>query len=617
MNRQIISALKTSLSKSYSGVSPDLIKWNSHLSKPPKRSMGDIAFVCSELANTINEPPLQVASLIAANLPHLTIVKNVKATGPYINFFFDRGMIIRSVCEQIVQQGACYGHNASMQGQKVMVEFSSPNTNKPLHLGHLRNTLLGDALASILQANSANVIRANLINDRGIHICKTLLAYQKWGNEATPESLGIKGDHYVGGLYVSFEQAFKKEVAEMQFNQEDFEDWIISREITLSGLTEKEIKMWREDYDRSRSHLYQKAQDLLKRWEEGDEEIRRLWETMNKWVIDGFKETYAKLNVLFDRCYMESEIYSFGKDLVENGLTRGIFEKDTTGAVIADLCSEGLGKKVMLRPDGTTIYITQDLGASVLKQNDYNLTSSICVVAREQEYHFNVLVKILELLGYKWANNIYHLSYGLVHLPNGRMKSREGTVVDIDDFLHDLFILALKEVKARENISGKNSQQLLAQAISLSAAKFGFLSVSPVRDTIFDPKASISFKGYTGPYVQYANVRAKGILSKAGEKKLDVTCTAILVSDMEMDLALMLADYPAIVKEGGRQRDPSIVVNYLYYLSQKFNSFYHMENVLKEKNEERRRGLLILCATTSQVLVNGLKLLGIEAPEIM
>ena len=618
MNRQIIiNALKASLVKAYSGVSTDIIKWSKYLSSPPKRNMGDVAFTCSELAKNIGKPPLEVAYSLVANLPELAIVSDIKTTGPYINFFFNRGVVIKDICERIIQQDIYYGRNISMQGQKVMVEFSSPNTNKPLHLGHLRNTLLGDALASILQANGADVIRVNLINDRGVHICKTILAYQKWGNKATPESLNIKGDHYVGDLYVSFERAFKKEVAEMKFKQEDFEAWARSREINLSELATKEIDAWRNDYDRSRSHLYQEAQELLKRWEKGDKEVHQLWRTMNKWVMDGFKKTYTELNVMFDQYYMESETYTQGKSLVEDGLNRGIFKKDSTGAVIADLSSDGFGKKIMLRPDGTTIYITQDLGTSVIKQREHNLTSSICVVAREQEHHFNVLVKLLNLLGYDWADNIYHLSYGLVHLPSGRMKSREGTVVDIDDFLNDLFVLALKEISVRANISDKNSQRSLARAISLGAAKFGFLNVNPIHDTTFNPEASISFEGRTGPYIQYANVRAKSILLKAKEERLDISCAINLDSDAEMDLASMLADYPTIVEEGGRRYDPSIVANYLYHLAQKFNSFYHAENVLKEQDKKRRHGLLVLCATTSQVIINGLKLLGIEAPESM
>jgi arginyl-tRNA synthetase len=613
----IVDALRVSLAKTYPDISADVFKWGDRLSKPPKRAMGDIAFACFELAKAVGKPPPQVARLLAENLPHVKIVVKVEAKGSYVNFFLDRGAVIKDVCEQTLRQGARYGYNASMQGHRMMVEFSSPNTNKPLHLGHLRNTLLGDALSYILQANDAEVVRANLVNDRGIHICKTILAYQKWANGATPESLGIKGDHYVGDLYVQFEGAFKQQVNEMGFDQMEFEAWATDRGIDLSGLAGKEVEARRDDYDRSRSPLYQEAQGLLKYWEEGDTEIHRLWKMMNEWVMNGFKETYDRLGVVFDRYYLESETYSLGKSLVEDGLARGVFERDTTGAVVADLRSQGLGKKVLLRPDGTSIYITQDLGTTVLKQRDLNLTHSICVVAREQEHHFKVLAKLLELLGYEWAGGLYHLSYGLVHLPEGRMKSREGTVVDIDDFLRDLFNLALEEIKVRANVTDRASQKKLARAISLGAAKFGFLSVDPIRDTTFDPKALISFEGRTGPYIQYANARVKSILAKAATADFDTSSTTSLGGDAEIELASTLADYPAIVEESGRQYNPSLVANYLYQLAQTFTAFYHAESVLKEENQERRRGRLALCAAVSQVLSNGLGLLGIEAPETM
>jgi arginyl-tRNA synthetase len=618
MNQQlIIDALKASFKTVFPDAAEvDLLEWKDYLSKPPRREMGDISFACFELAKVVGQTPAQVASVLAANLPTLLSVNKAETKGPYINFFLDRGEIIKNVCEQILREGSHYGCNSSKQGQRIMVEFSSPNTNKPLHLGHLRNTLLGDTLASILRANGAEIFRSNLINDRGIHICKTILAYQKWANGATLESLGIKGDHYVGDLYVQFEKAFKQEISQMGFDQEDFEAWAKDRGLDLSELSDKEIEVRRDDYDRSRSSLYQEAQGLLKRWEEGDEDVYRLWKTMNEWVMNGFTETYDRLGVSFDRYYLESETYTLGKSLVEDGLARGIFEKDAIGAVIADLRSGGLGKKILLRPDGTSIYITQDLGTTVTKQRDYNLTHSICVVAREQEYHFKVLAKLLDLLGYEWAKGLYHMSYGLVHLPEGRMKSREGTVVDIDDFLDDLFALAFEEVKIRANVAA-DSQEPLAQAISLAAAKFGFLSVDPIRDTTFDPKASISFEGRTGPYIQYANARAQSILAKAPGESIDATSASILEGDAEMELASTLADYAAVVEEAGQKYSPSLIANYLYQLAQTFTAFYHAESVLKEEDETRRRGRLALCASTSQVLVNGLALLGIEAPKTM
>lgn len=587
-----------------------------NIGKPPKRKMGDFSFACFELAKELNQEPVSVAVLLMANLPTMSLISRTEAKGPYINFFLERGEAIKQICEQILTEKAIYGRNKSRQGQKMMVEFSSPNTNKPLHLGHLRNTLLGEALASILEANGAEVVRSNLVNDRGIHICKTILAYQKWANGATPQSLGIKGDHYLGSLYVQFEKAFKEEVSHMEFNPEEFEAWMRERGFDLTGLSKKEIEVRRDDYVRSQSTLHQEAQDLLKKWEEGDEELHRLWKMMNEWAMNGFKETYDRLGVFFDRYYLESETYMLGKSLVESGLNKGILEKDATGAVIADLRPHGLGKKILLRPDGTTIYITQDLGTTVVKQNDYNLTHSICVVAREQEHHFKVLAILLDLFGYEWAGVLYHMSYGLVHLPEGRMKSREGTVVDIDDFLDNLFVMALKEVSGRGNVPAE-LQMSLAQVISLAAAKFGFLSVDPIRDMTFNPNAAISFEGHTGPYIQYANARAKSILKKVTSESVDSSAATTLNGDAETELALKLADYPAVVGEAGQKYNPSLVANYLYQLAQAFSVFYHTEDVLKEENEMKRRGRLALCASVSQVLVNGLALLGIEAPESM
>jgi len=611
----ITEVINSAIREAFPGINITPVKL-ADIRRPPKREMGDFSFACFEIAREVCQEPAEIASLLEDRLLLLPFVSKTETKGPYINFFLKRGEVIKQVCERILKEGSRYGCNKSRQGQKIMVEFSSPNTNKPLHLGHLRNTLLGDALASILEANGAKVVRANLINDRGIHICKTMLAYQKWGNDATPKSLGIKGDHYVGDLYVQFEKAFKQEISQMEFGRKDFESWARERGLDLTKLSEKEIEVRRNDYYRNRSLLYREAQSLLKKWEEGDEEVRRLWKTMNEWVIDGFKETYNRLGVSFDRYYLESETYTLGKSLVENGLSRGIFKKDSTGAVIVNLHPYGLGKKILLRPDGTSLYITQDLGTAVIKQRDYNLTHSICVVAREQEYHFKVLAKLLNLLGYKWASGLYHMSYGLVLLPEGRMKSREGTVVDVDDFLDDLFGMALKEVSVRGNVP-PDLQASLARVISLAAAKFGFLSVQPIQDMVFDPKKEISFEGRTGPYIQYANVRAKSILKKASNENVDPSSAMALSSDAEMELALMLADYPAVVEEAGQEYNPSLITNYLYRLAQAFSVFYHTENVLKEENEKKRRGRLALCASVSQVLVNGLALLGIEAPEIM
>lgn len=611
----IVDTINYAITKSFPGVDFKPITI-ANIGKPPKREMGDFSFACYELKKKLNQEPETIANLLILNFSLPACVNKLEVNGSYINFFLDRGKVIKQVCEKILEEKKLYGKNKSRQGQNIMVEFSSPNTNKPLHLGHLRNTLLGDALSLILEANGAKVIRTNLINDRGIHICKTLLAYKIWANGTTPELAGVKGDHFVGDLYVQFEKAFKQEISQMDFDQEDFETWLCNRGIKISELSEKEIEIRHDDYNRSRSSLHQEIQVLLKKWEEGDVEVHRLWKMMSEWVINGFKETYDLFGVSFDCYYLESETYLLGKKIVESGLSKGIFNKDDTGAVIADLSQYGLGKKILLRSDGTSIYITQDLGTMLIKQQDYNTSHSICVVAREQEHHFETLVKLLEILDYEWVSRFYHMSYGLVHLPEGRMKSREGIVVDIDDFFDNLFAMALNEVSVRDNVSA-DLQKQIARVIALGAAKFGFLCLEPIRDMTFNPKAAISFEGHSGPYIQYANVRAKSILEKASNEIIDSSSTTILSGDAELELALILAEYPIVVKEAGQTFNPSLVANYLYQLAQAFSVFYHTENILKERNEMRRLGRLTLCASVSQVLVNGLALLGIEAPENM
>ena len=529
------------------------------LEVPPDSKLGDLAFPCFR----ISKQPAKEASKLAKKLKSKEF--EVKAIGPYVNFFFNKGKFVQQITKDILKDKSSYGDATLGKGKKAMVEFPSPNTNKPLHFGHLRNMSLGAAVSNILEKAGYKVIRANLNNDRGIHVCKSMLAYQKWGKNRKPAT---KSDHFVGEFYVMFSK-------------------------------------------KSTPKLEAEAKEMLRKWEAGDKETLTLWKKMNAWAFKGFDQTYKNFGIKFDKQYYESDMYKEGRKMVQAGLGKGVFFEDGTGAVLIDLSSEGLDSKILIRSDGTTVYMTQDLYLAQLKYKDYKLDKSIYVVGSEQNYHFKVLFKVLELLrpiGYKFAKENYHLSHGMVHLPSGRMKSREGTTVDADELMGKLESLASAEVSKRH----KNANKKLASKISLGAIKYFLLKFDARKDFTFDPKKSISLEGETGPYLQYALVRAKKILKKAGK-------TASVPSEkcstkQEFELAKMLASYPEVVLEAAEQYAPHKIANYAYKLSKQFSSFYEACPVIQSDLKSAR---LALVKSFSIVLKNTLNLLGIEDAEMM
>lgn len=487
-----------------------------------------------------------------------------------------------------------FGHFPK-NGQRVMVEYSSPNTNKPLHLGHVRNNLLGYAVAEILAAAGYEVIKSNLVNDRGIHICKSMLAWQKFGNGETPESSGLKGDKLVGNYYVLFDKEYKKQVEALKQN----------------GKSEEEAK--RE------ASLMQEAQQMLRLWEAGDEATVALWNKMNAWVYAGFEETYAKMGVTFDKIYYESNTYLLGKDLIQEGLDKGVFFKKEDHSVWIDLTAEGLDQKLVLRGDGTSVYITQDLGTAQLKFDDYHMDQSIYVVGNEQDYHFKVLFLILEKLGKPWAKGLHHLSYGMVDLPSGKMKSREGTVVDADDLIADMVSTAQNRTEELGKIDGFNEQEKnsLYEMIGLGALKYFLLKVEPKKRLLFDPNESIDFQGHTGPFIQYTHARIKSVLSKGAYSADLLLEMPVQLQNAERDLIKEIAKFPEILVAAARDYSPSTIANYCYELAKLYNKFYHEVSILKAEEEMVKYFRLHLSAVTAKVIARGMALLGIAVPERM
>ena len=481
-------------------------------------------------------------------------------------------------------------------GKKVMVEYSSPNTNKPLHLGHVRNNLLGYAVAELLKADGYEVFKVNLVNDRGIHICKSMLAWEKWGNGETPESSAMKGDHLVGKYYVIFDKEYKKQI----------------EALIAEGKTEDEAK--------KNAPLIKEAQQMLLAWEAGDDAVISLWKKMNSWVYDGFAISYKNLGVDFDKYYYESNTYLLGKDTVDEGLEKGVFFKKEDGSVWIDLTDEGLDQKLVLRADGTSVYITQDLGTAQMKYDDFKMDQSIYVVGNEQDYHFKVLFLILEKLGKSWAKGLYHLSYGMVDLPSGKMKSREGTVVDADDLVAEMIATAKQKTEALGKINDFTEEEKdeLYYNIGLGALKYFLLKVEPKKRLLFDPSESIDFQGNTGPFIQYTHARIKSLLSKA-DFKLDVKHSEIgALQATELDMIMLLSKYPDEVAAAAKAYSPAFLANYLYEVAKLFNKFYHeVPPIIKEENETLKQHRLNISKVTAAVLKAGMKILGINVPERM
>lgn len=481
-------------------------------------------------------------------------------------------------------------------GRKVMVEYSSPNTNKPLHLGHVRNNLLGYAVAELLKANGSEVYKVNLVNDRGIHICKSMLAWQKWSNGETPDSSGMKGDHLVGKYYVLFDKEYKKEI-----------DTLVQQ-----GQTEEEAK--------KSAPLIQEAQAMLLAWENGDQQVIDLWKKMNGWVYDGFAVSYKNLGVDFDKYYYESNTYLLGKGAVEEGLEKGVFFKKPDGSVWIDLTEDGLDQKLVLRADGTSVYITQDLGTAQMKYDDFNMDESIYVVGNEQDYHFKVLFLILDKLGKTWAKGLHHLSYGMVDLPNGKMKSREGTVVDADDLVAEMINTAREKTEAlgKVNEFSEEEKETLYYNIGMGALKYFLLKVEPKKRLLFDPAESIDFQGNTGPFIQYTHARIKSLLAKADYQAGKATGAEVYLTPTEREMIILQSKYPAEIAQAAKGFSPASLANYLYEIAKMFNKFYHeIPPIIKEENEGLKQQRLNLSWVTANILKSGMKILGITVPERM
>ena len=478
------------------------------------------------------------------------------------------------------------------ESQLVMVEYSSPNTNKPLHLGHVRNNLLGYSLSLILKANGYKVVKTNIVNDRGIHICKSMLAWQKWGNGITPEKAGKKGDHLIGDFYVLFDKHYKAEL----------------KALKESGLSDEEAE--------KQSTLMQEAREMLRKWEQNDPEIRGLWKTMNEWVYAGFDDTYKRMGVDFDKIYYESDTYLEGKDLVLGGIEKGIMYRKEDNSVWADLTADGLDHKLLLRGDGTSVYMTQDIGTAKLRYQDYPIDKMVYVVGNEQNYHFQVLALLLDKLGFKWGKDLVHFSYGMVELPHGKMKSREGTVVDADDLMDEMINSAAEASAERMKDIPADEAAEIARVIGLGALKYFLLKVDPRKNMMFNPQESIDFNGNTGPFIQYTYARIQSVLRRAQEQAATLTVKPV-PSEKEVTLIQKIADFPSVVEDAGRNYSPAVIANYCYDLAKEYNQFYHDYPILKEEDENVRAMRLLLSSVTARTLKSAVALLGIEMPNRM
>ncbi len=568
------------------------------LQKTKREFEGDITLVVFPLTKISRKSPEITAGEIGDYL--------INNSDKFIKYNVVKGFLNLVVSDRFYLEFLNYAINQDEYGiikpcegaQKIMVEYSSPNTNKPLHLGHIRNNLLGFSISNILQATGKKVIKTNLVNDRGIHICKSMLAWLKWGGGETPSASGKKGDHLVGDYYVKFDLEYKKQINELMMN----------------GMT-------RENAEKNAPILLE-AQELLRQWEAGNPEIIALWKKMNEWVYQGFDETYHRLGVSFDKIYYESDTYLIGKQAVMDGLAKNIFYKHADGSVWVNLSNDGLDEKVLLRSDGTSVYITQDIGTAQIRMKEYNPDQMIYVVGNEQNYHFEVLRLVLDKLGFPWAKTLYHLSYGMVELPEGKMKSREGTVVDADDLMDEMINTARNmsyELGKLEGLSAEEKEEIFS-VIGLGALKYFILKVDPVKNMTFNPKESIDFNGNTGPFIQYTYARIRSVFRKADEMGLKVSNKAdltITLNEKEKDILKLLHDFPAVINSAAIAYNPSLIANFVYELAKEYNQFYHDYSILKENNQSVREMRLLLSKLSAYVIKKGMLLLGIEVPERM
>lgn len=568
------------------------------LQKTKKEFEGHLTLVVFPFLRMSKKGPEQTAQEIGeylkANEPAVAAFNVIKG---FLNLTIASATWIELLNE--IHADAQYGIvSADENAPLVMIEYSSPNTNKPLHLGHVRNNLLGNALANIVMANGNKVVKTNIVNDRGIHICKSMLAWQKYGNGETPESSGKKGDHLVGDYYVAFDKHYKAEVAELM----------------EKGMTKGEAE--------AASPLMNEAREMLVKWEAGDPEVRALWQMMNNWVYEGFDETYRKMGVGFDKIYYESNTYLEGKEKVMEGLEKGFFFKKEDGSVWADLTAEGLDHKLLLRGDGTSVYMTQDIGTAKLRFADYPINKMIYVVGNEQNYHFQVLSILLDKLGFEWGKSLVHFSYGMVELPEGKMKSREGTVVDADDLMAEMIATAKETSQELGKLDGLTQEEAddIARIVGLGALKYFILKVDARKNMTFNPKESIDFNGNTGPFIQYTYARIQSVLRKAAEAGIvipQVLPANIELSEKEEGLIQMVADFAAVVRQAGEDYSPSGIANYVYDLVKEYNQFYHDFSILREENEDVKLFRVALSANIAKVVRLGMGLLGIEVPDRM
>ena len=560
-----------------------------------KEFEGNLTIVVFPFVKAAKKSPEATAQEIGEYLQqNCDAVKSFNVIKGFLNIVIEPAFWV-SVLNHIAETPD-YGFKAvTPESELVMIEYSSPNTNKPLHLGHVRNNLLGYSLSRIMTANGYNVVKTNIVNDRGIHICKSMLAWQKWGEGITPEKAGKKGDHLIGDFYVAFDKHYKAEVAELM-----------------------EKGMSKEEAEKA-SPLMAEAHEMLKKWEAGDEEVSSVWRMMNEWVYAGFDETYKRLGVDFDKIYYESETYLEGKEKVLEGLEKGIMYRKEDNSVWADLTNDGLDHKLLLRSDGTSVYMTQDIGTAKLRYQDYPIDKMIYVVGNEQNYHFQVLSLLLDKLGFKWGKDLVHFSYGMVELPDGKMKSREGTVVDADDLMDEMISTA-KETSAElgklDDCSAEEADNI-SRIIGLGAVKYFILKVDPRKNMTFNPKESIDFNGNTGPFIQYTYARIQSLLRKVTEAGISETFANVTPQEKEITLIQRLADFPSVVEEAGKSYSPALIANYVYDLVKEYNQFYHDCQIMKEANEDLRAFRISLSRTVGNVIARATSLLGMEVPERM
>ena len=589
---QIITSAQEAVSSLYGQQVPEKMV---QLQKTRSEFEGNLTLVVFPFLKISKKNPEQTAQEIGQYLAdHCEAVAGYNVVKGFLNLVIAPAAWLALLND--INANEHYGERqANENSPLVMIEYSSPNTNKPLHLGHVRNNLLGWSLAQIMQANGNRVVKTNIVNDRGIHICKSMLAWLKYGNGETPETSGKKGDHLIGDYYVAFDKHYREEV----------------KQLVESGMDEEQAKQ--------EAPLIKEAHEMLVEWENNDPKVRALWQKMNNWVYAGFDETYKKMGVSFDKIYYESQTYLKGKAKVEEGLAKGLFERHADNSVWADLTNEGLDQKLLLRSDGTSVYMTQDIGTAEMRFQDYPIDKMIYVVGNEQNYHFQVLSILLDRLGFKWGKELVHFSYGMVELPNGKMKSREGTVVDADD----LMALMVSDAKKTSEELGKfddmseDERNEIARIVGMGALKYFILKVDARKNMLFNPEESIDFNGNTGPFIQYTYARIRSILRKAGEQGASEAPLTAVLSDKETELIQKMSEYGAAVEQAGKDYSPSGIANYCYELTKVFNQFYHDYSILNEADEQKKLVRLVIARNVAKVIRNGMALLGIEVPERM